>query len=207
VPTVGDSLRDLQAGFISGCAPYLVLTGKGEKTHATGGLPPGTQVFPDLAAMVDRPAQGNRKAPQAPSAATEPRQPRLRPSTFQGDLFCVTPPCSCVPCCSLHRHGGRHRHLGLRLLPRGAAPVQQALLGHLALERVRHLVRQGHLRHPLPVQGLRQPARRPAILLSKHQSAWETIFLLPNMPHPLVFVFKKEILYIPFFGWAWRCCA
>jgi D-glycero-D-manno-heptose 1,7-bisphosphate phosphatase len=52
VPTVGDSLRDLQAGFISGCVPYLVLTGKGEKTRDTGGLPPGTQVFPDLAAMV-----------------------------------------------------------------------------------------------------------------------------------------------------------
>jgi D-glycero-D-manno-heptose 1,7-bisphosphate phosphatase len=53
VPTVGDSLRDLQAGYISGCAPYLVLTGKGQKTFETGGLPPGTQVFPDLAAMVD----------------------------------------------------------------------------------------------------------------------------------------------------------
>ena len=53
VPTVGDSLRDLQAGFILGCTPYLVLTGKGEKTNVTGGLPPGTQVFPDLAAMVD----------------------------------------------------------------------------------------------------------------------------------------------------------
>eukprot|EP01034_Spumella_vulgaris_P032332 gene32332-39919_t len=53
VPTVGDSLRDLQAGFISGCTPYLVLTGKGEKTNATGGLPPGTMVFANLAAMVD----------------------------------------------------------------------------------------------------------------------------------------------------------
>jgi D-glycero-D-manno-heptose 1,7-bisphosphate phosphatase len=52
VPTVGDSLRDLQAGYNSGCVPFLVLTGKGEKTHLTGGLPPGTQVFPDLAAMV-----------------------------------------------------------------------------------------------------------------------------------------------------------
>jgi 1-acyl-sn-glycerol-3-phosphate acyltransferase len=41
----------------------------------------------------------------------------------------------------------------------------------------------------------------PAIVLSKHQSAWETIFLLANTPRPLVFVFKKEILYIPFFGW------
>ncbi len=41
----------------------------------------------------------------------------------------------------------------------------------------------------------------PAIVLSKHQSAWETIFLLSNLPRPLVYVFKKEILYIPFFGW------
>ncbi len=41
----------------------------------------------------------------------------------------------------------------------------------------------------------------PAIVLSKHQSAWETIFLLPSLPRPLVYVFKKEILYIPFFGW------
>lgn len=58
VPTVGDSLRDLQAGFVSGCVPYLVLTGKGQKTLATGGLPPGTTVFPDLAAMVNHLLQG-----------------------------------------------------------------------------------------------------------------------------------------------------
>ena len=53
VPTVGDSLRDLQAGFKCGCTPYLVLTGKGQKTMETGGLPPGTQVFADLASMVN----------------------------------------------------------------------------------------------------------------------------------------------------------
>ncbi|WP_019139469.1 D-glycero-beta-D-manno-heptose 1,7-bisphosphate 7-phosphatase [Noviherbaspirillum massiliense] len=53
VPNVGDSLRDLQAGFVVGCAPYLVLTGKGEKTRTKGGLPPGTIIFPDLAAVVD----------------------------------------------------------------------------------------------------------------------------------------------------------
>ena len=41
----------------------------------------------------------------------------------------------------------------------------------------------------------------PVILLSKHQSAWETIFLLCSMPRPLIFVFKKELLYVPFFGW------
>jgi 1-acyl-sn-glycerol-3-phosphate acyltransferase len=52
------------------------------------------------------------------------------------------------------------------------------------------------------VRGRENLPDAPAIVLSKHQSAWETIFLLPNMPRPLVFVFKKEILYIPFFGWA-----
>jgi D-glycero-D-manno-heptose 1,7-bisphosphate phosphatase len=66
VPTVGDSLRDLQAGFISGCVPYLVLTGKGEKTHETGGLPPGTQVFPDLAIHGDMPS--SRTPPVRPPA-------------------------------------------------------------------------------------------------------------------------------------------
>ncbi len=53
VPSVGDALRDLQAGFVLGCLPYLVLTGKGKKTQETGGLPPGTMIFPDLAATVD----------------------------------------------------------------------------------------------------------------------------------------------------------
>lgn len=42
----------------------------------------------------------------------------------------------------------------------------------------------------------------PVVLLSKHQSAWETIFLLSHMPRPVVYVFKKELLYVPFFGWA-----
>ena len=41
----------------------------------------------------------------------------------------------------------------------------------------------------------------PVILLSKHQSAWETIFYLCVMPRPLIFVFKRELLFVPFFGW------
>lgn len=53
VPAVGDSLRDLQASAVLGCQPMLVLTGKGEKTQADGGLPEGTQIYPDLAAVVD----------------------------------------------------------------------------------------------------------------------------------------------------------
>lgn len=51
------------------------------------------------------------------------------------------------------------------------------------------------------VSGVENLPNEPVILLSKHQSAWETIFYLMYMPRPLVFVFKKELHYIPFFGW------
>jgi D-glycero-D-manno-heptose 1,7-bisphosphate phosphatase len=49
VPAVGDSLRDLQAAASVGAQPLLVGTGKGAKTLAEGGLPPGTRTFDDLA--------------------------------------------------------------------------------------------------------------------------------------------------------------
>jgi D-glycero-D-manno-heptose 1,7-bisphosphate phosphatase len=52
VLSVGDSLRDLEASARLGAQPVLVLTGKGQKTQAKGGLPQGTQVYPDLAAVV-----------------------------------------------------------------------------------------------------------------------------------------------------------
>lgn len=42
----------------------------------------------------------------------------------------------------------------------------------------------------------------PAILLVKHQSTWETFSMPVLMPHPLAYVFKRELLYVPFFGWA-----
>ncbi|HVJ22854.1 MAG TPA: D-glycero-beta-D-manno-heptose 1,7-bisphosphate 7-phosphatase [Burkholderiales bacterium] len=50
---VGDALRDLQAAAAAGARPVLVLTGKGAKTSAEGKLPPGTRVFPDLAAFAE----------------------------------------------------------------------------------------------------------------------------------------------------------
>ena len=53
VPVVGDSLRDLQFATTLGAQPYLVLTGKGKKTQSAGGLPNDTQVFADLAAVVE----------------------------------------------------------------------------------------------------------------------------------------------------------
>lgn len=42
---------------------------------------------------------------------------------------------------------------------------------------------------------------RPSVILSKHQSAWETIVLQRVFPWTL-FVWKKELKWLPFFGWA-----
>jgi D-glycero-D-manno-heptose 1,7-bisphosphate phosphatase len=52
VPSIGDSLRDAQAAFAAGAQPMLVLTGKGTKTRAAGGLPEGTRVYTNLAEAV-----------------------------------------------------------------------------------------------------------------------------------------------------------
>ena len=40
----------------------------------------------------------------------------------------------------------------------------------------------------------------PAIVLSKHQSAWETLAYQIILP-PQVWVLKRELLRVPFFGW------
>jgi 1-acyl-sn-glycerol-3-phosphate acyltransferase len=40
----------------------------------------------------------------------------------------------------------------------------------------------------------------PSIILAKHQSAWETLAFQSIFP-PQVFVLKKSLLKIPFFGW------
>jgi len=54
VPMIGDALRDVEAAAAVGAKPYLVLTGKGRKTRDAGGLPPGTEVVADLAAIAAR---------------------------------------------------------------------------------------------------------------------------------------------------------
>jgi D-glycero-D-manno-heptose 1,7-bisphosphate phosphatase len=52
VPNIGDSLRDLQAAAAVGAMPILVRTGKGANTEREGNLPPGTQIYADLANAV-----------------------------------------------------------------------------------------------------------------------------------------------------------
>jgi len=56
VPTVGDSLRDVQAGAAAGCDTHLVLTGKGEALRGQPlpeHFPAGTRVHEDLGAFAD----------------------------------------------------------------------------------------------------------------------------------------------------------
>ncbi len=42
----------------------------------------------------------------------------------------------------------------------------------------------------------------PLIVMGKHQSAWETIAYPAIFPRELCFVFKRELFFLPFFGWA-----
>ena len=56
--------------------------------------------------------------------------------------------------------------------------------------------------HVIGYENLPVGSTAPAVLLVKHQSTWETFAMPALMPHPLAYVFKRELLRIPFFGWA-----
>src|SRR5213593_4060688 len=50
------------------------------------------------------------------------------------------------------------------------------------------------------VEGRENLPSRPSVILAKHQSAWETLAFQHIFP-PQVLVLKRELLWIPFFGW------
>jgi 1-acyl-sn-glycerol-3-phosphate acyltransferase len=52
----------------------------------------------------------------------------------------------------------------------------------------------------LEVEGKEHIGDEPAVIICKHQSAWETLALQAVFP-PQVWVLKRELLWIPFFGW------
>ena len=51
------------------------------------------------------------------------------------------------------------------------------------------------------VRGIENLPKQPCIVMCKHQSAWETLALQKIFP-PQVWVLKRELLWLPFFGWA-----
>lgn len=98
------------------------------------------------------------------------------------ELFTVVPVAiGCLVCAPLPLH---LRYRFTVLWPRMVIWAARTILG------IRHRV--------LGAEHLPDAA---AVVLSKHQSSWETLFFPTFMPRELCYVFKRELLYIPFFGW------
>jgi len=51
------------------------------------------------------------------------------------------------------------------------------------------------------VEGLENVPDFPVVLMAKHQSAWETLFIESRFP-PQCWIVKKELLWLPFVGWS-----
>ncbi|NHC62634.1 lysophospholipid acyltransferase family protein [Paenalcaligenes suwonensis] len=67
---------------------------------------------------------------------------------------------------------------------------------HLAIWGAKHI-----LGIRWQVKGWENLPDGPAVLLSKHQSAWETMFFCGYLPKDVCFVYKRELHRVPFFGW------
>lgn len=71
---------------------------------------------------------------------------------------------------------------------------------------LRSAVKAGHLllgirNRVTGYENLPLDSAEPVVLLVKHQSAWETFCMPTLIPRPLAYVFKRELLRIPLFGW------
>lgn len=54
------------------------------------------------------------------------------------------------------------------------------------------------------IKGLENIPDKPCILVSNHQGVWESFFI-QTLYFPSSSIVKKELLFIPFFGWALAC--
>ncbi|HWK94107.1 MAG TPA: 1-acyl-sn-glycerol-3-phosphate acyltransferase [Pseudolabrys sp.] len=52
----------------------------------------------------------------------------------------------------------------------------------------------------IEIRGREKVPQGPLLVASKHQSAWETFTLVTLFPNP-VFILKRELQWIPLFGW------
>ena len=51
------------------------------------------------------------------------------------------------------------------------------------------------------LSGVENIPAQPCVILAKHQSTWETLFM-QHLFVPQVWVLKRELLWVPVFGWA-----
>lgn len=91
----------------------------------------------------------------------------------------------------------------IMLLPRRAARARFAGIARRWSRTVLWLLdRICHLRYE--VEGLEHLPHGHAVLLCNHQSTWETVALRGLLPDCQSWVLKRELLSVPFFGWALR---
>ena len=105
-----------------------------------------------------------------------------RSIVFAGALAVVTPPYALIA-------------LATSVLPRMARYRVISGWSRLVIQLSRFILKIDWL-----VEGHENLPKRPAVILSKHQSAWETMAFQLIFP-PQVHVLKRELLWIPFFGW------
>lgn len=106
----------------------------------------------------------------------------LRSTLFALALLVVTPPFALI---------------AILAFPCGPFMRYRLITGwsHTILWVLKHIVRMD-----FRVLGRENIPHTPSIVLCKHQSAWETIALQEVFP-PQVYVLKKELNRVPFFGW------
>ena len=106
----------------------------------------------------------------------------LRSSAFALALVVITPPYALLALCTI-------------VLPRLVRYRVIAGWSRLVIYLARSILGIGWR-----IEGAEHLPSRPAVILAKHQSAWETMAFQLIFP-PQVHVLKRELLWIPFFGW------
>ena len=87
-----------------------------------------------------------------------------------------------------------------RAFPTFLMPLARVHGGRQDLGAQQRLADAGGLQHQRRISRAGENPDGPLIVASKHQSMWETFALLPFFDAPL-FIYKRELAWIPFFGW------
>jgi len=107
----------------------------------------------------------------------------IRSALFNLFFFALTPICSLMVIL-FRPFGFKASWFWARLWSRSALAAARILCGiHVKVEGQEHLPDE------------------PCVVMGKHQSAMETI-AMPSLVPPYAWILKRELFYIPFFGWA-----
>jgi 1-acyl-sn-glycerol-3-phosphate acyltransferase len=91
--------------------------------------------------------------------------------------------------------------MGLLIMPLWLGPLRFRRRVHVAWASGSMALLRGIMGITVRVEGRENLPDGACVLASKHQSAWETI-AFAQLFWPVLFVLKKELTYIPIFGWA-----